>query len=389
MTEVTDNQKYGMVEAIAHLLNRDYSEIGQDFINLDFIPEGTDTRPIVPALTKVFDVALAGGGAKSINFQELAADLAEITFEYPFRIPPYFALVIRAISVLEGIALVGNPNFAIIDEAYPYIARRLMTDESPRLKAALRYMVYGKEGQFDAERLIDLLEALEKFKAIRDDGDGSAYKVDGVRGRKKVGSAGDFVGSQAVDTSERQSDIDGGRFRVTNANTFGVTNVGGSDLLLQANEDRDTAREALRFFFSTEGKPFREFMLEEIVTVVDASSREATQELARRLGLANVPVPSFFRALNPELSEEDRRMVQQIGTLIQFLLGDFEGAIGGATSNTPTGQSAQSRLRALIPVVREYGPQLRDFGRLLVARLTEKALSRSLNWASARIAPAT
>jgi aarF domain-containing kinase len=89
MTEITDDQKYGMIEAIAHLINRDYSEIGQDFINLDFIPKGTDTTPIVPALTKVFDVALAGGGAKSINFQELAADLAEITFEYPFRIPPY------------------------------------------------------------------------------------------------------------------------------------------------------------------------------------------------------------------------------------------------------------------------------------------------------------
>ena len=54
----------------------------QDFINLDFIPAGTDTGPIVPALTNVFDAALAGGGAKSINFQELAADLAEITFEY-------------------------------------------------------------------------------------------------------------------------------------------------------------------------------------------------------------------------------------------------------------------------------------------------------------------
>lgn len=100
MTEITDDQKYGMIEAIAHLINRDYTEIGQDFINLDFIPKGTDTTPIVPALTKVFDVALAGGGAKSINFQELAADLAEITFEYPFQIPPYFALVIRAISVL-------------------------------------------------------------------------------------------------------------------------------------------------------------------------------------------------------------------------------------------------------------------------------------------------
>ena len=59
---------------------------------------------------RVFEAALAGGGAKSINFQELAADLAEITFKFPFRIPPYFALVIRAISVLEGIALVGNPE---------------------------------------------------------------------------------------------------------------------------------------------------------------------------------------------------------------------------------------------------------------------------------------
>jgi len=190
MTEITDDQKYGMVEAIAHLINRDYTEIGQDFKNLDFIPPDVDTRPIVPALTKVFDVALAGGGAKSINFQELAADLAEITFEFPFRIPPYFALVIRAISVLEGIALVGNKDFAIIDEAFPYIARRLLTDKSPRLREALRYMVYGREGEFDAEKLIDLLQALEKFSAVRNDGDGSAFKVDGVRGTRNVGAAG-------------------------------------------------------------------------------------------------------------------------------------------------------------------------------------------------------
>lgn len=93
------------------------------------------------ACAQVFDQALEGGGAKNINFQELAADLAQITFDYPFRIPPYFALIIRAISVLEGIALVGDPDFAIVDEAYPYVAKRLLTDRSPRLQAALRYMV--------------------------------------------------------------------------------------------------------------------------------------------------------------------------------------------------------------------------------------------------------
>ena len=79
---INDNQKYGMIEAIAHLINPDYDEIGQDFINLEFIPQGTDTKPIVLALKKVFDVALAGGGAKSINFQELAAELTKITYDY-------------------------------------------------------------------------------------------------------------------------------------------------------------------------------------------------------------------------------------------------------------------------------------------------------------------
>ncbi len=311
MTEITDNQKYGMIEAIAHLLNRDYSEIGQDFINLDFIPQGTDTKPIVPALTKVFDVALAGGGAKSINFQELSADLAQITFDYPFRIPPYFALVIRAISVLEGIALVGNPNFAIIDEAYPYIARRLMTDKSPRLKSALRYMVYGKEGVFDAEKLIDLLQALEKFTAVRDQGDGSAFKVDGVRGTKVVGTAGDFLGSQQVDTSDRDTDVGNGKFRVS-------SDGGLVQSENQKEKDEKTVREALRFFFSPEGQVFREFMLEEIVTVVDASSRDALFELQKSLGLNNLPVPSFLRALSPELSPEDKRVSNEVNCALPF-----------------------------------------------------------------------
>lgn len=255
----------------------------------------------------MFDVALAGGGAKSINFQELAADLAEITFEFPFRIPPYFALVIRAISVLEGIALVGQPDFAIVDEAFPYIARRLLTDKSPRLRAALRYMVYGREGEFDAEKLIDLLQALEKFSAVRDDGDGTSFKVNGVRGSRDVGKAGDFSGSQTLDLSERDTDIDGGRFRVSTV-TNGAPVLTGNGNNNNKDGDDEKTREALRFFFGPEGETFREFMLEEIVTVVDASSRQALQELVRRIGLSGVPVPSLFRALNPKLSDDDRRV---------------------------------------------------------------------------------
>lgn len=140
VTKLTDDQKYGMIEAIAHLIHRDYPAIVKDFVKLDFIPEGVNLQPILPVLAKVFDQALEGGGAKNINFQELASDLAQITFDYPFRIPPYFALIIRAIGVLEGIALVGNSDFAIVDEAYPYIAQVLKYCGKDHLSNSIEFL---------------------------------------------------------------------------------------------------------------------------------------------------------------------------------------------------------------------------------------------------------
>ena len=223
-------------------------------------------------------------------------------------------------------------------------------------------MIYGKEGVFDAENAIDLLQALEKFTAVRDDGDGSAYKVDGVRGNKAVGAAGDFRGSQVVDTSDRDADS---RFQVGQSNSL----VQQQQPPNQPNDER-TVREALRFFFSPEGEVFREFMLEEVANVLDASGRGVIEELSRRLGWGRV-IPALGRS---SLTEQDRKTVEQIQILFEFLLGNYDGAARSA------------RLRELIPVLREYAPQLREFGLLLSVRLTEKNLSRGIIWANQRLA---
>ena len=246
-----------------------------------------------------------------------------------------------------------------------------MTDKSPRLKAALRYMVYGRDGKFDASKLIDLLQALEKFTAVRDDGDGSAFKVNGVRGSKVVGSAGDFVGSRKV---ERQDNTNQGDL-MNQPSSNDKTN------LAQKRRDEKTTREALRFFFSPEGQMFREFMLEEIAAVVDALSREATRELAVRIGLRNFPVPSLFRYLNPALTPQEESIIGELRLVVDFFFGNFDGAI----NNTSETRDNSDRLRQLIPVIREYRPQLQQFGTLLLSRLSEKAIARGLNWASAQL----
>lgn len=59
------------------------------------------------------------------------------------QIPSYFALILRAFSVIEGIALRVDPQYSIVQECFPYIARRLLTDNHPRTRAALQQLLYA------------------------------------------------------------------------------------------------------------------------------------------------------------------------------------------------------------------------------------------------------
>jgi len=47
--------------------------------------------------------------------------------------------------------LTGDPEFAIIDEAYPYIAKRLLTDDSEYMQKALNNLILDAKGNLDIE----------------------------------------------------------------------------------------------------------------------------------------------------------------------------------------------------------------------------------------------
>jgi aarF domain-containing kinase len=66
--------------------------------------------------------------------------------DIPFSIPPYFAILGRAIVTLEGVALTGNPDYGIIMESYPFIARKLMQSDRPEIQAALQEVLYSGNG---------------------------------------------------------------------------------------------------------------------------------------------------------------------------------------------------------------------------------------------------
>ena len=115
------------------------------------------------------------------GFQAMTQDVLTVLNDIPFSIPPYFALLGRAVVTLEGIALTGNPDYKIVMEvrkattqrrpvnilflrslelpicmcqalapryfhvfwvqAYPFVARKLLAEDRPEIQKALQEVI--------------------------------------------------------------------------------------------------------------------------------------------------------------------------------------------------------------------------------------------------------
>ncbi|XGV95784.1 MAG: ABC1 kinase family protein [Leptolyngbya sp. BL-A-14] len=156
MSEVKPAQRYGLIEAIVHLVNRDFEGLAKDYVKLEFLTPDTDLTPIIPAFATVFNDAL-GTTVAEINIKSITDQLSALMYEFPFRVPAYYALIIRSLVTLEGIAINVDPDFKVLSKAYPYVAKRLLTDPAPELRASLKDLLF-KDDSFRWNRLENLLK---------------------------------------------------------------------------------------------------------------------------------------------------------------------------------------------------------------------------------------
>jgi aarF domain-containing kinase len=118
-----------MTKAIVHLLMRDIDTlVSEDAKELGFLPEDFDTSELKPIMAKVLTTGLLESGSdlhmRKKKLMDISNELNQIFFQYPFSVPPFFALVTRGLGLLEGIALSGDPDFDIFQASAPYARRR-------------------------------------------------------------------------------------------------------------------------------------------------------------------------------------------------------------------------------------------------------------------------
>lgn len=161
MDSITDEDRLTLTGAVVHLINRDFRALAEDFVALGFLTPDTDREPIIPALEEVLGGAL-GENVGSFNFKSVTDRFSELMFDYPFRVPARFALIIRAVVSQEGLALRLDPDFKIIRVAYPYVARRLLSGDTAEMREKLLDVLFDSDGRLRVQRLENLLAVVEE-----------------------------------------------------------------------------------------------------------------------------------------------------------------------------------------------------------------------------------
>lgn len=198
MASIESSDRDNMISAVIHLANKDYASLVDDFMALKILPEDSNRQTIIPLMDKALSPYVMGGGAKKYEeelrklygmeerqnmqaqvggFQAMTQDALTVLNDVPFSIPPYFAILGRAIVTLEGVALTGNPDYGIIMESYPFIARKLLREGRPEIQKALQEVLYssGSANESSGFKLTRLLALLNNAAGSVSTQDGAAF----------------------------------------------------------------------------------------------------------------------------------------------------------------------------------------------------------------------
>ena len=262
-------------------------------------------------------------------------DMLTVLNDIPFSIPPYFALLARAVVTLEGLALSVDPGYGLVIEAYPFVARKLLSSDRPELQQALQQVLYsgttpggeGMRGVITPTRLAGLLNSAAGIVA------------------KQQGQA--FVDLDAVP------------------------------------EEGITATDALKYVLSPEASSLRGLLADEADNAADLLLRTALRKSVPIVAAAIPQPPTLpFLPTPPEPLELPIPLVLPSTTTSAMMMGSPSSLPSTLFAGTPTLTTGQQLLDALAPPLSRdeelYAISLVDLARSSLGDQTADLLAGNL-----------
>ncbi len=150
---ITPELQSKMIDAFFNVVGKDPAGIAQNLIDLDFMKPGVDASSVRPVVEKMFEFHL-NLKLKDVNFKELTYDLADVMYDYPFRLPSNFTYIMRALMTLEGIGIITDPEFNFFETAKPYAKEFMLKREGADFRKIFIDKIMGREdgGKIDWNR---------------------------------------------------------------------------------------------------------------------------------------------------------------------------------------------------------------------------------------------
>ncbi|MCA1616066.1 MAG: phosphotransferase [Acidobacteria bacterium] len=146
---ITPRLQAQMIGAFFHVVEKDIRGLAQDLIDLNFLKPGVSpelVRPVIEALFSHYLNLKLG----EVNFKELTYDLAEVIYDYPFRLPSNFTYIMRALMTLEGIGIATDPGFNFFETAKPYAKDFMLRREGRQFRRLVVNKLTGRGAEADS-----------------------------------------------------------------------------------------------------------------------------------------------------------------------------------------------------------------------------------------------
>ncbi len=147
---ITPKLQAKMIDAFFHVVAKEPAGIAQDLIDLEFLKPGADESKIKEVVIKMFALHL-DLKLKDVKFKELTYDLADVMYDYPFRLPSNFTYIMRALMTLEGIGIITDPEFNFFETAKPYAKEFMLRREGKDLRKMFVDKILGRGENGESE----------------------------------------------------------------------------------------------------------------------------------------------------------------------------------------------------------------------------------------------
>ncbi|KEH16337.1 ubiquinone biosynthesis protein coq-8, putative, partial [Medicago truncatula] len=167
LCQMEKRHQFAMLASIVHIVNGDWASLVNALIDMDMVRPGTNIRLVTMELEQALGEVEFKDGIPDVKFSRVLGKILSVAFKYHFRMPAYYTLVLRSLASFEGLAIAADKKFKTFEAAYPYVVRKLLTENSAATRKILHSVLLNRKKEFQWQRLSLFLRVGATRKALQ------------------------------------------------------------------------------------------------------------------------------------------------------------------------------------------------------------------------------